>query len=54
MEEIQEKIENLIDDIERDNTLTNIDIIISLNSIKEQIEDLELKKDEGLQWEDLD
>ena len=54
MEEILEKIENLIDDIERDSTLTNIDIIISLNSIKEQIEDLELKKDEGLQWEDLD
>ena len=54
MEEILEKIENLIDDIERDSTLTNIDIIISLNSIKEQIEDLEIKKDEGLQWEDLD
>tara|TARA_B100001094_G_scaffold332283_1_gene403715 strand:+ start:987 stop:1151 length:165 start_codon:yes stop_codon:yes gene_type:complete len=54
MEEIQDKIENLIDDIERDSTLTNTDIITILYQIKEQIEDYNLNKNEGLQWEDLD
>jgi hypothetical protein len=54
MEEIQNQIETLIDDIERDNTITNDDIIASLSKLKTEIEDYNLEREEGLQWEDLD
>ena len=54
MEEIQNQLETLIDDIERDETLTNSDIVLALYKLKEQIEDYNLGRDEGLQWEDLD
>jgi hypothetical protein len=56
MEEIQNKLETLIDDIERDETITNADIILALYKLKEEIEDYNLQREEGrgLQWEDLD
>ena len=56
MEEIQSQLETLIDDIERDNTLTNTDVLEALYKLKEQIEDYNLGRDEGnsLEWEDLD
>tara|TARA_B100002019_G_scaffold282548_1_gene287902 strand:+ start:192 stop:362 length:171 start_codon:yes stop_codon:yes gene_type:complete len=56
MEEIQSQLETLIDDIERDNTLTNTDVLEALYKLKERIEDYNLEQDEGrsLQWEDLD
>ena len=56
MEHILEKLEILIDDIERDSTLTKNEINIALNKLKEEIEDYQLRGDGGgdLQWEDLD
>ena len=54
MEEIQNQLETLIDDVERDETMTNVDIVLALYKLKEQIEDYNLRRDEGLQWEDLD
>ena len=54
MEEIQNQIETLIDDIERDETMTNTDIVLALYKLKEEIEDYNLEREEGLQWEDLD
>ena len=54
MEEIQSQIETLIDDVERDETMTNADIVLALYTIKEKIEDYNLGREEGLQWEDLD
>ena len=56
MEEIQNQLETLIDDVERDETMTNDDIISALYKLKEQIEDYNLGRDEGrtLEWEDLD
>ena len=56
MDEIQNQLETLIDDVERDETMTNDDIISALYKLKEQIEDYNLGRDEGrtLEWEDLD
>ena len=54
MEEIIERIETIIDDIERDNSLTKTEITETLYKIKEEIEDYNLGREEGLQWEDLD
>ena len=56
MEEIQDKIETLIDDVERDETMTRSDIITALYMLKAEIEDYNLGRDEGktLEWEDLD
>ena len=56
MDNILEKLEVLIDDIERDESLTKEDINKILNRIKEEIEDYQLRSEEGggLQWEDLD
>ena len=54
MEEIQNQIERLIDDVERDENMTNADVITALYKLKEQIEDYNLGREEGLQWEDLD
>jgi len=55
MEEIQNQIEALIDDIERDEKMSRVDLISALYKLKEQIEDYNLQKDEGtLNWEDLD
>ena len=54
MEEIQSQLETLIDDVERDETMTKTDIITALYKLKEEIEDYNLQKEEGLSWEDLD
>ena len=54
MEEIQSQIERLIDDVERDEAMTKDEIISSLYKLKEEIEDYNLGREEGLQWEDLD
>ena len=54
MEEIQNQLETLIDDVERDETMTKADIVLTLYKIKESIEDYNLGREEGLQWEDLD
>ena len=40
MEELLEKIETLIDDVERDSQLTKDEILKSLNEIKGKIEDI--------------
>ena len=54
MEEIQNQVERLIDDVERDENMTNADIVLALYKLKEEIEDYYLGREEGLQWEDLD
>ena len=56
MDTILEKLETLIDDIERDSQLTKDEIYDALKQLKEEIEDYQLRKDEGgsLQWEDLE
>jgi len=54
MEEIQNQVERLIDDVEGDETITQADIVLALYKLKEEIEDYNLGREEGLQWEDLD
>ena len=54
MEEIQSQLETLIDDVERDENITNADILLALYKLKEEIEDYNLGREEGLQWEYLD
>ena len=56
MEEIQNQLERLIDDVERDENMTNSDIISALYKLKEEIEDYNLGREEGrtLEWDDLD
>ena len=55
MEEIQNQLEVLIDDVERDEKMSRADLITALYKLKEEIEDYNLQKDEGtLNWEDLD
>jgi hypothetical protein len=55
MEEIQQQLETLIDDIERDSQMTKNDIYEVLVKLKTEIEDYNLRREEGdLQWEDLD
>ena len=55
MDTILEKLEVLIDDIERDENLTKDDIHDALSKLKEEIEDYNLQKEERtLNWEDLD
>jgi hypothetical protein len=54
MEDIQDKLEMLIDEMEEDNTMPKSDILLALYRLKEDIEEYLLSKEEGLQWEDLD
>jgi hypothetical protein len=56
MDTILEKLEILMDDIERDENLTKDDIYEVLSKLKEEIEDYNIQREEGggLQWEDLD
>ena len=56
MNEIQNLLETLIDDVERDETMTRADLISALYKIKEEIEDYNLGREEGrtLEWDDLD
>ena len=54
MEEIQEQVERLIEEIENDSNITVVEIAEALYKIKSEIEDYNLGKEDGLQWEDLD
>ena len=54
MEEIQNQVERLIEDVERDESMTNAELISALYKLKEDIEDYNLGREEGLQWDDLD
>ena len=56
MDTILEKLETLIDDVERDENITNVEIIAALYKLKSEIEDYNIEKGEGrtLEWEDLD
>ena len=55
MEEIINNLETLIDDIERDDTLTNKEILESLHELKQQLEDYQLEEERStIEWEDLD
>jgi len=56
MDTILEKLETLIDDIERDSQLTRDEIHDALIKLKEEMEDYQIRKDNSgdLQWEDLD
>jgi len=56
MDEIQNQLERLIEDIEGDEKIPRVDIISSLYKLKEEIEDYNLRREEGgsLEWEDLD
>lgn len=56
MNEIQNLLETLIDDVERDENMTRSDIITALYMLKAEIEDYNLHQDEGrtLEWDDLD
>jgi hypothetical protein len=56
MEEIQNQLETLIDDVERDENMSKTDIISLLYKLKSEIEDYNLHREEGrsLEWEDLD
>ena len=56
MNEIQNLLETLIDDVERDETMTKTDIVLALYKLKSEIEDYNLHQDEGrtLEWDDLD
>ena len=56
MEEIQNKLEVLIDDIERDENLTKEEIHTALTILKSEIEDYNIERGEGrtLEWDDLD
>ena len=56
MDNILEKLETIIDDIERDSQLTRNEILLALTILKAEIEEHQLRIDEGggLQWEDLE
>ena len=56
MENIIDNIEALIDDIERDNTLTKAEITEALYKIKEEIEQYKIREEEhpSIDWEDLE
>jgi len=54
MEEIQNQVERLIDDMERDENMKSEDLLMALYKLKTDIEDYNLGREEGLQWEDLD
>ena len=55
LEEIIEKIENLIDDLERDKDITKALTLETLYKIKEDIEQLQLDQNEhSINWEYLD
>ena len=55
MEEIQNQLEVLIDDVERDEKMTRSDLIAALYKLKSEIEDYNLQREEeSITWEDLD
>jgi|TARA_R110002153_G_scaffold158845_1_gene310797 hypothetical protein len=54
MEEIQNQLELLIDDVERDSQITKEEILSALYELKTGIEDYNLQRGEDFQWDDLD
>ena len=56
MDEIYSNIERLIDDVERDETLTKTEIVEALYRLKEEIEQYNLNSEENhsVSWDDLD
>ena len=56
MEHILDKLEGLIDDIERDDKMDKDEILQVLNKIKNEIEDHQFSQEGGgtINWEDLD
>ena len=57
MEDILEKLELIIDDIERDSQITKDEIYDELIKLKTKIEDYQLSQEErggSLEWDDLD
>ena len=56
MDNILEKLEVLMDDIERDESLTKDEIYKALTMLKSEIEDYNIERGERgtLEWEDLD
>ena len=56
MDTILEKLEVLMDDIERDENLTKEEIHIALTMLKSEIEDYNIERREGrsLEWDDFD
>ena len=56
MEEIQNQVERLIDDMERDENMEKEDLLMELYKLKTDIEDYNFRHESegGLQWEDLD
>jgi len=56
MEEIQNQVERLIDDMERDENMEKEELIMALYKLKTDIEDYTFRHESegGLQWEDLD
>ena len=54
MNNIIERIENIIEDIERDDTLTITDILEILYKLKEEVEDQQLAENNmTIEWDDL-
>ena len=54
METVIDDLEDLIDDIERDSTITKEDILNSLYKMKQKIEDQQLEEDNRtIEWDDL-
>ena len=55
MENIIDNIDGLIDDIERDKSLTKTEIVEVLYKIKEELEQYKLQEEEdSLDWDDFD
>ena len=55
MENIIDNIDGLIDDIERDKSLTKTEIVAVLYKIKEELEQYKLQEEEdSLDWDDFD
>ena len=56
MEEIQNQLEVLMDDFERDENLTKEEIHTALTILKSEIEDYNIERGErsSIEWEDLD
>ena len=56
MDTILEKLEMLIDDIERDSQLIKDEIHDALIKLKDEIEEYQIRREEGntLNWEDLE
>jgi chorismate mutase len=58
MEEIQNQVERLIEDMERDDNIKSEDLLMALYKLKTDIEDYNFRREEytggSINWEDLD